>query len=60
MEDPAKEIKAVILQMTSASSPDEQKKAIEGYMTPDVGFRHPICAVVSAPQSRKRVLGIYQ
>lgn len=60
MEDPAKEIRGVVLQITTASSPDQQKKAIEAYMTPDVGFRHPICAVESAPESRKTVLGIYQ
>lgn len=30
------------------------------YMTPDVAFWHPVCAVERGPNSRKTVLGIYQ
>ncbi|KAJ3566222.1 hypothetical protein NP233_g7133 [Leucocoprinus birnbaumii] len=60
MENPQEEIRGVIVQLTSASSPDLQRRTVERYMTPDVAFRHPVCAVESGPTSRKTVLGIYQ
>ncbi|KAF5347720.1 hypothetical protein D9756_010303 [Leucocoprinus leucothites] len=60
MENPEEEIRGVVLQLTSASSPDLQRRTVERYMTPDVAFRHPICAVESGSNSRKTVLGIYQ
>jgi hypothetical protein len=60
MENPEEEIHGVVLLLTSASSPDLQKRTLERYMTPDVAFRHPVCAVESGPRSRKTVLGIYQ
>lgn len=60
MENPREEIRGVILLLTSTSSLDLQKRAVERFMTPDVAFRHPVCAVESGPSSRKTVLGIYQ
>jgi len=60
MENPGEEIRGVVLLLTSTSSPDLQRRAIEQFMTPDVAFRHPVCAVESGPSSRKTVLGIYQ
>ncbi|KXN90734.1 hypothetical protein AN958_03749 [Leucoagaricus sp. SymC.cos] len=60
MENPEEEIRAVVLQLTTASSPELQRRTVERYMTPDVAFRHPVCAVESGPRSRKTVLGIYQ
>ncbi|KAF8906970.1 hypothetical protein CPB84DRAFT_1704369 [Gymnopilus junonius] len=60
MEDPAKEIISVAYQLTATESPDVQKAAVERYMTPDVGFKHPVCSVNPGPNSRESVLGIYQ
>jgi len=60
MENPREEIRGVILLLTSTPSLDLQKRAVERFMTPDVAFRHPVCAVESGPSSRKTVLGIYQ
>jgi hypothetical protein len=60
MENPVKEIKSVVYQLTATNSPDIQKAALESYMTSDVAFRHPVCSVKSGPHSRDTVLGIYQ
>ncbi|KAF8197124.1 hypothetical protein BJ912DRAFT_954843 [Pholiota molesta] len=60
MENPVKEIKSVVYQLTATNSPDVQKAALESYMTSDVAFRHPVCSVNSGPNSRDTVLGIYQ
>ncbi|KAF9442709.1 hypothetical protein P691DRAFT_810225 [Macrolepiota fuliginosa MF-IS2] len=60
MQNPEEEITNIILRLTSSPSPDVQRRTVEQYMTSDVAFRHPICAVESGPNSRKTVLGIYQ
>lgn len=60
MENPIEDIKSVVQQLTATDSPDIQKAAFESYMTPDVAFRHPVCAVSAGPNSRATVLGIYQ
>jgi hypothetical protein len=60
MEDPAKEISSIVQQLVATDSPNVQKAALETYMTPDVAFRHPFCAVESEPNSRDSLLGIYQ
>jgi hypothetical protein len=60
MENPVKEIKSVVYQLTATNSPDIQKATLESYMTSDVAFRHPVCSVKSGPNSRDTVLGIYQ
>lgn len=60
MENPVEDIKSVVQQLTATDSPDIQKAAFESYMTPDVAFRHPVCAVSAGPNSRATVLGIYQ
>jgi len=59
MENPAEEIAGVVLRLTSTSSPDIQKRTVMQYMTSDVAFQHPVCAVERGPNSRKTVLGIY-
>ena len=60
MEDPAKEIDAVVYLLTAADSPNTQKQTLEKYMTPDVAFCHPVCEVQSGENSREKVLRIYQ
>ena len=60
MEDPAKEISSIVQQLVATDSPNVQKAALETYMTSDVAFRHPLCAVESEPNSRDSLLGIYQ
>ena len=60
MQDPSREIVDVVKQFTAAATPDEQKAAIERYFTDDAGFQHPMCSVTPGPNSRSRILGIYQ
>lgn len=60
METPVEEISAVVKRLTTASSPQVQKAAVEGYFNPDAGFRHPIWAVEPGANSRDKILGIYQ
>ncbi|KAF8639064.1 hypothetical protein AX16_010370 [Volvariella volvacea WC 439] len=60
MQTPSEEIRHVVGLFTMAVSPDIQQAALERYLTPDVEFRHPICAVTKGPMSRETVIGIYQ
>ncbi|KIK64208.1 hypothetical protein GYMLUDRAFT_40497 [Collybiopsis luxurians FD-317 M1] len=60
MQDPEHEITSVVLQLTTAESPDIQKAAFEKYVSPDVGFKHPLCYVPPSRNSRETLLGIYQ
>jgi hypothetical protein len=60
MQNPQQEIPHVIRTLANPASPVVQASAVEKYMTEDVGFRHPLFRVVSGPNSRKRVLGIYR
>ncbi|KAJ7605242.1 hypothetical protein DFH06DRAFT_1287282 [Mycena polygramma] len=60
MQNPASEVGAVVSLLTAAAAPDIQKVAFLKYLTPDAGFRHPLCNVAPGPGSRERVLGIYQ
>ncbi|KAK7032415.1 hypothetical protein VNI00_013163 [Paramarasmius palmivorus] len=60
MQNPREELKSVVTLLTTAVSPDVQKATAERYLTPDVGFRHPICSVTPGPGSRDSLLGIYQ
>ncbi|THU90586.1 hypothetical protein K435DRAFT_675833 [Dendrothele bispora CBS 962.96] len=60
MEDPEHQITSVLLQLTSSSSADAQKAALDKYFCRDVGFRHPLCYVPPVDESREVLLGIYQ
>ncbi|KAI0942711.1 hypothetical protein AcW1_003268 [Taiwanofungus camphoratus] len=60
MEDPARDIDAVVKLVAAAATPDIQKAAILRYFAPDASFRHPLCAVSPAPRSRDAVLRIFQ
>ncbi|KAH9895885.1 hypothetical protein C8Q73DRAFT_745088 [Cubamyces lactineus] len=60
MEDPAKEIANVAVLVTAAVNPEIQKAAVLKYYAPDASFRHPLCAVHSAPNSRAAILSILQ
>ncbi|EIM84830.1 uncharacterized protein STEHIDRAFT_99669 [Stereum hirsutum FP-91666 SS1] len=60
MQNPADEIASVVKLVTTTPSPDVQKRALERYYTSDAGFRHPLCTVPSAHNSRESVIGIYQ
>ncbi|KAH8105228.1 hypothetical protein BXZ70DRAFT_887220 [Cristinia sonorae] len=60
MENPEKEITQVVKALTCAETPEGQKAAIEKYYAIDAGFRHPLCTVLSGPNSRNSILGIYQ
>ncbi|KAF8632713.1 hypothetical protein AX15_001736 [Amanita polypyramis BW_CC] len=59
MQDPVREIKDVVLQLTS-DSPDVQRDAVYKYYAPDAGFRHPLSHVEPGVLSREYILGIYQ
>ncbi|KDQ57980.1 hypothetical protein JAAARDRAFT_78444 [Jaapia argillacea MUCL 33604] len=60
MERPAEEIERVIKLLVEAVSPEVQLAAVQKYFTPDAEFRHPICQVVSGPNSREDIVGIFQ
>lgn len=60
MEDPVAEIESVVLKVTATHSPDVQAAAFQRYMSQDMGFRHPVCSIVPGPNSRNKVLGVYQ
>ncbi|ESK84744.1 hypothetical protein Moror_581 [Moniliophthora roreri MCA 2997] len=60
MQNPAEEITSVISRLTTTTSPEVQKATAEEFLTPNVGFRHPICSVSPGPGSRDALLGIYQ
>jgi len=60
MEDPASEIRQVILTVTSAINPDIQKAAIEKYFAPNAELHHPLCVVLAGAHSRDDILGVYQ
>ncbi|KAK7039451.1 protein argonaute 1B [Favolaschia claudopus] len=60
MQNPSSEIVAVVSLLTAAAVPEVQKAAFYKYMTPDAGFRHPICSVTPGAGSRDQMLGIFQ
>ncbi|TEB22924.1 hypothetical protein FA13DRAFT_1766337 [Coprinellus micaceus] len=60
MEDPEQDIASVIFGLTTVASPDLQRETVETYMTKDVAFEHPVCSVQSGPNSREKVLKVYQ
>ncbi|KAF6756619.1 hypothetical protein DFP72DRAFT_893247 [Ephemerocybe angulata] len=60
MEDPKTDISSVILNLTTTESPDTQQETVLKYMTADVSFEHPVCSVRPGPNSRDKVLKIYQ
>ncbi|CAL1702601.1 unnamed protein product [Somion occarium] len=60
MQDPAREIVDIIINLTAALDPDTQKAAVETAYAPDAAFRHPFCLVPAGPHSRDAILGIYQ
>ncbi|TFK94465.1 hypothetical protein K466DRAFT_535726 [Polyporus arcularius HHB13444] len=60
MEDPANEITNVITLLTAAVNPEIQKAAVLKYYARDMSFRHPLCIVPSAPNSRDAMLSILQ
>ncbi|KAI0288966.1 hypothetical protein BC826DRAFT_915020 [Russula brevipes] len=60
MENPTEEIERVVQLLTRAASPDIQEAAIRKYFARDASFRHPMCSVASAPNSREGILGIFQ
>ncbi|KAI3626299.1 hypothetical protein CBS9595_001660 [Malassezia furfur] len=61
MENPRKEIAGVVKGLCSAKNADQQRDTLQRYFVPDASFDHPMCAVLSYPNSRDTgVLPIYQ
>ncbi|KAE9394962.1 hypothetical protein BT96DRAFT_923202 [Gymnopus androsaceus JB14] len=60
MQDPEREITAVVLSLITAETPDIQLEAFKKYVASDVGFKHPLCYVPPSRDSREILLGIYQ
>lgn len=60
MQHPEKDITEVVTLLTTAITPGIQKAALERFFAPDAGFIHPVCAVERGPNSRDKVLAIYQ
>ncbi|GBE83028.1 hypothetical protein BKA93DRAFT_822490 [Sparassis latifolia] len=57
---PRSEIPLVIALLTSAASPDVQKDAVLSFFASDAGFKHPLCAIDPAPDSRQAILAVYR
>ncbi|KAF6751730.1 hypothetical protein DFP72DRAFT_816177 [Ephemerocybe angulata] len=60
MENPPKDIYKVFNLIDSIRSPELQKAAIEKYFLPDAGFKYPVFQVEEGPNSRDRILKLYQ
>ncbi|RDX39712.1 hypothetical protein OH76DRAFT_1330941, partial [Lentinus brumalis] len=60
MENPANEITNVIKLVTAAVNPEIQKAAVLQYYARDMSFRHPLCIIPSAFDSRDAMLPILQ
>ncbi|KAJ7235090.1 hypothetical protein B0H12DRAFT_1142091 [Mycena haematopus] len=60
MQSPVAEVGVVMSLLTAAASPEIQTAAFHKYISPDAGFRHPICHVLPGPGSRDRILAIFQ
>lgn len=60
MENPVKDIKAVIFDLVASESPDTQQTAVHRYYAPNAGFRNPFVRVDPGPLSREQILGIWQ
>ncbi|KAI0338699.1 hypothetical protein BDW22DRAFT_1409365 [Trametopsis cervina] len=60
MQNPEKEIAEVVSLVTAAINPEVQQASVLRYYAPDASFRHPLCTVPSAPNSRDKILGILQ
>ncbi|KAI0260378.1 hypothetical protein BC834DRAFT_549278 [Gloeopeniophorella convolvens] len=60
MNNPEKEIEKVVQRLTTSATPDDQRSAFQRYFTSDAGFRHPLCSVEPAHNSRDAVLAIFQ
>lgn len=60
MQDPARDISAVVSSLTSSPTPDIQRAAVIKYFTEDAGFRNPFYFIKPGILSREDVLGVYQ
>ncbi|KAM6499405.1 hypothetical protein JOM56_004913 [Amanita muscaria] len=60
MENPVKDIKAVIFDLVASESSDTQQTAVHRYYAPNAGFRNPFVRVDPGPLSREQILGIWQ
>ena len=60
MDDPKLELASVVKKLTTSSTPLAQRAAVLRYFHPDAGFLHPLCVVPPGPESRERILSIYQ
>ncbi|PWN88650.1 hypothetical protein FA10DRAFT_281115 [Acaromyces ingoldii] len=61
MQDPVREISSVVKGLVQARNATEQRDTLERHFAPDASFDHPLCTVVSGPNSRDAgLLPIYQ
>jgi len=60
MEHPQEDISTIVKLMAVAEIPEVQRATIEKYFAPDAGLNHPLCQVKRGPNSRNKILGLYQ
>ncbi|KAF7986688.1 hypothetical protein HWV62_12699 [Athelia sp. TMB] len=60
MQDPRAELPTIISILTSTPSPSLQRATLHRFYTSDASFAHPVCRVSPGPNSRERILGVYQ
>ncbi|KAK4692175.1 hypothetical protein P7C71_g4973, partial [Lecanoromycetidae sp. Uapishka_2] len=59
MENPYKEIKQIILNLTENDDPVLHRATVDKYFLPTASFLHPIVNVKSGPESRETIKQVY-
>jgi hypothetical protein len=60
MQDPVRDIKEVVRQLTATGLPDVQKDAVYKYYMPNAGLHDPLSYIEPGILSRESILGLYQ
>ncbi|KAG6332718.1 hypothetical protein ID866_6372 [Astraeus odoratus] len=60
MENPEHDIPRVLELLTSSKTPTVLRKTIEKFYAPDASLRHPLSVIKHGPNSRDRLVGVYE
>ncbi|KIJ62459.1 hypothetical protein HYDPIDRAFT_157846 [Hydnomerulius pinastri MD-312] len=60
MQDPERELPHVIGLLTSSENPATLRRTIERFFVSDASLHHPLSIVRSGPNSRSRLIGVYE
>ncbi|KAF2659313.1 hypothetical protein K491DRAFT_712831 [Lophiostoma macrostomum CBS 122681] len=59
MDNPALDIAHVIVRLLDPPTPASQIRTIQKYFSADASFAHPLCYIESTPDSRDRIIRVY-